>query len=169
MYLSLQNYYVKCHASFCKSHHHIKISCSPQKISSFLPTVNDYTKEVSFYDYNHEYKGVSLQASFSMLITLLLHVILNFQSTKIMLAFNIFSISNLTTLTYMKCYADWSRRLTNYINQHKLWFFNCLYLCQVIKIAWVINRKSFNFAAKKCDEYPSARISKSKQLNVFKN
>ena len=53
-----------------------------------------------FYDYNYKYKGVSLQASFSMLITLLFHVVLNFQSTKMILAFNIFSIFNLITLTY---------------------------------------------------------------------
>ena len=51
----------------------------------------------------------------------------------------------------MKCYTNLSRRLTNYINQHKcflLWFFNCFYLCQVFRIAWVINRKSFNSASK---------------------
>ena len=42
-----------------------------------------------FCDYNYDYKDVSLQASLSMLITLLFHVILNFQSTKIILAFNI--------------------------------------------------------------------------------
>ena len=51
----------------------------------------------------------------------------------------------------MKCYTNLGRSLTKYINQHKcflLWFFSCFYLCQVIKIAWVINRKSFNFATK---------------------
>ena len=48
-----------------------------------------------FYDYNYQYKGVSLQAFFSMLINLLFHVILNFQSTKMILVFNIFSILNL--------------------------------------------------------------------------
>ena len=98
-----------------------------------------------FYDYNYKCKGVFLQASFGMLITLLLHVVLNFQSTKIILAFNIFSIFNLITLTYTKCYTNLSRNLTNYINQQKyflIWFFNCFYLCQVIKIAWIINRKT---------------------------
>ena len=95
-----------------------------------------------FYDYNYEYKGVSLQAPFSMLITLLFHVLLNFHSTKMILVFNIFSIFNLITLTYTKCYTNLSRNLTNYINQQKyfmIWFFNCFYLCQVIKIAWIIN------------------------------
>ena len=85
-----------------------------------------------------------------------------------------------------------------------IWFFNCFYFCQVIKIAWITNRKNFIFATKfifliglistkclqstkfrvkcykciisskiseiikkKCDEYPSARILKSKQLNVL--
>ena len=117
------------------------------------------------------------------------------------LAFNIFSISNLIKLTYTKCYTNLSRNLTNYINQQKyflIWFFNCFYLCQVIKIAWIINRKNFTFATKfifligllsikylqstkfgikrykcyeivreNCDEYPSVRIPKPKQLNVF--
>ena len=104
-----------------------------------------------FYNYNYEYKGVSLQASFSMSITLLFCVILNFQSTKMILAFNIFSIFNLITLTYMKCYTNLSRSLTNYMNQHKyslLWFFNCSYPCQVIKISWVMNRKNFTSATK---------------------
>ena len=86
-----------------------------------------------------------------MLITLLFHVILNFQSTKMILLFNIFSIFNLITLTYMRCYTNLSRNFTNYINQHKyflLKFFNCFYLCQVIKTAWIINRKNFTFATK---------------------
>ena len=51
----------------------------------------------------------------------------------------------------MKCYTNLSRNLTNYINQQKyflIWFFNCFYLCQVIKIAWIINRKNFIFATK---------------------
>ena len=106
---------------------------------------------VSINDYYYEYKGVSLQASFSMLITLLFQVVLNFQSTKMILVFNIFSIFNLITLTYTKCYTNLSRNLTNYINQQKyfmIWFFNCFYLCQVIKIAWIINRKNFTFATK---------------------
>ena len=53
-----------------------------------------------FYDYKYEYKGVSLQVPFSMLIALLFNVILKFQSTKMILVFNIFSIFNLITLTY---------------------------------------------------------------------
>ena len=104
-----------------------------------------------FYNYNYKYKVVSLQASFSMLITLLFHVILNFQSTKIILAFNIFRIFNLITLTYMKCYTNFSSSLTNYMNQHKYflsWFFNCFYPRQVIKIAWVMNGKNFTSATK---------------------
>ena len=53
-----------------------------------------------FYDYEYEYKDVSLQVSFSMLIALLFNVTLKFQSTKMILVFNIFSIFNLITLTY---------------------------------------------------------------------
>ena len=104
-----------------------------------------------FYDYNHEYKGIFLQVSFSMLITLLFLVILNFQLTKIFLAFNIFSIFNWYTWTYMKCYTNLSKNLTNDINQHKyflLCFFNCFYLCQVIEIALITNWKNFIFATK---------------------
>ena len=52
-----------------------------------------------FYDYNYEYKGVSLQAFLSMLISQKFHMILNFQSTKMISIFNIFSIFNLITLT----------------------------------------------------------------------
>ena len=117
------------------------------------------------------------------------------------LAFNIFSIFNLISLTYTICYSNLSRNLTNYINQQKyfmIWFFNCFYLCQVIKIAWIINRENFIFLTKfiflvglisikylqstkfrvkcykcyetirkNCDDYPSVRIPKRKQLNVF--
>ena len=64
------------------------------------------------------------------------------------LIFNIFTILNLITLTYTKCYTNLSRNLTTYINQQKIfliWFFNCFYLCEVIKIAWIINRKNFTF------------------------
>ena len=67
------------------------------------------------------------------------------------LASNIFSIFNLISLTYTICYSNLSRNLTNYINQQKyfmIWFFNCFYLCQVIKIAWIINRENFIFATK---------------------
>ena len=38
------------------------------------------------YDYNYKYKSVSLQVTFNMLITLLFHIVLNFQSTKMILA-----------------------------------------------------------------------------------
>ena len=102
-----------------------------------------------FCNYDYEYKAISLQASFSMLITLLFHLILNFHS--MILAFNICSVFNLITLIYMKCYANLSRRLTNHINQHRsflFWFFNCFYLCQVFKVAWVINQKNFTSATK---------------------
>ena len=104
-----------------------------------------------FYDYNYGHNAVSLQASFSKLITLLFHVNLYFQSTKMVLAFNIFNIFSLITLNYLKFYTNLNRSLTNYINQQKhflLWFINCLYLCRVIKIAWVINRKNFTSATK---------------------
>ena len=56
-------------------------------------------RKAAFYDHNFKYKGVSLQASFSMLITLLFDVVLNFQSTQMILTFNIFSIFNLISLT----------------------------------------------------------------------
>ena len=58
-----------------------------------------------FCDYNYEYKGVYLQASFSTLITLLYHVILSFQSTKTILVFNIFSIFNLITFFFFLVWA----------------------------------------------------------------
>ena len=188
-------------ATTSRSHAFIK------KIPHFYQQLMIAPRKSVFYDYNYKYKGVSLQASFSMLITLLFLVVLNFQSTKMILVFNIFSIFDLITLTYTKCYTSLSRNLTNYINQQKYfltWFFNCFYLCQVIKIGWTINRKNFTFATKfifviglisinclkstkfkvkcyKClinlkfsesirkkrDEYPSARIFKSKQLSVF--
>ena len=67
------------------------------------------------------------------------------------LVFNIFSIFNLITLSYMNCYTNLRRNLTNFINQHKyfsLWLFNCFYLCQVIKMAWIINQKNFSFATR---------------------
>ena len=87
--------------------------------------------------------GTSLQASFSMLITLLFRVISYFQSTKMILIFNFFGNFNLITLTYMKFYTNLCRNLTIYINLHKYFlmrFFNCFDLCQITKIAWIINR-----------------------------
>ena len=62
-----------------------------------------------------------MHVSFSMLITLLAHIILNFQPTKRNLAVNIFSVFNLITLFYMKCYiyTNLSRRLINHINQNR--------------------------------------------------
>ena len=51
----------------------------------------------------------------------------------------------------MNCYVNLIRRLANYKNEHKyflLWFLNCFYLCQGIKIAWVINRKNFTCSTK---------------------
>ena len=54
-----------------------------------------------FYNYNYEYKGVILQAFFSMLIALLFHVILDFQSAKMILAFNIFCILNLIAFVFL--------------------------------------------------------------------
>ena len=116
------------------------LSCHVHKVFPPIPLSVDLAhtsrlyalRKSVFYDYNFKCKGVSLQASFSMLITLLFHVILNCQLTKMILAFNIFSIFNLISLTYTICYSNLSRNLTNYINQQKyfmIWFFNCFYLC----------------------------------------
>ena len=65
------------------------------------------------------------------------------------LVFNIYSIFNLLTLTYMKCYTNLSRNLMNYRNPHKhflIWFFNCFHLCQAINsVLIIINGKNFTF------------------------
>ena len=103
------------------------LSCHVRKFFPPIPLSADLAntsrlyalRKSVFYDYNFKCTGISLQASFSMLITLLFHVILTI------------------------CYSNLSRNLTNYINQQKyfmIWFFNCFYLCQVIKIAWIINQ-----------------------------
>ena len=72
-----------------------------KKFPHFLQQLMIAPRKSAFCDYNYEYKGVSLQASFSMFIISFFHVILNFQSAKMDLVFKIFSIFNLTTLTYM--------------------------------------------------------------------
>ena len=66
-------------------------------------------------------------ASLSMLIAFLPQVILNFQSAKMILAFNIFSFFTLIALVYTKFYTSLCRRSTNYSDQHVflLWFFIC--------------------------------------------
>ena len=143
MYLCLQTYYVmfvKC------PHPYLFLRVSPPHPDRMLSLKNFLNfheqlmitpRKSVFYDYNYEYQGVSLQASFSFLIALLFHVVLNFQSTKMILIFNIFTILNLITLTYTKCYTNLSRDLTNYINQQKyflIWLFNCFYLCQSLKL-----------------------------------
>ena len=87
-------------------------------------------------------------------IILLFNVILNFQSTKMILGFNIFSIFSifiLFVLIYAKFYTKFSLNLTYNITQHKcslLWVFNCFYLCQVFKIAWIINQTNSTFTFK---------------------
>ena len=61
-------------------------------------------------------------------ISLLFNVILNFQSTKMILGFNIFSIFILSILIYAKFYTKFSLNLRYNITQHKcllLWLFNC--------------------------------------------
>ena len=76
-------------------------------------------------------------------ITLLFNVILDFQSTKIIFGFNIFSTFIFFILIYEKFYTNFSLKFTYYISQHKcflLWFFNCFYFCQVFKITWLINQ-----------------------------
>ena len=62
---------------------------------------------------------------------------MNFQSTKIILGFNIFTIFILfILLSYLlKFYTNFSVNLT-----FILWFFNCFYFCKVFEITWVINQ-----------------------------
>ena len=78
------------------------------------------TYNVTFVKRLHPYRFLKMSPPYPhfmfSLITLLIHVILNFQLTKMILAFNVFSIFNLITLNYMKCYINLSWRLTNYIN-----------------------------------------------------
>ena len=56
---------------------------------------------VSPCSHHYEYNGVSLQATLADFITLLFHVILNFQSTKMILGFNSF-VFTIFTLIYAK-------------------------------------------------------------------
>ena len=70
---------------------------------------------------------------------------MNFQSTKIILGLNIFAIFILFTLIYAKFYTNFSVNLTYYIS---LWFFNCFYFCNILKITWVINQIDFTSTSK---------------------
>ena len=66
-----------------------------------------------------------------------LHYILNFQSTKMILGFNIFCIFILFIWVYAKFYTKFSLNLTYNITQHKcflLWLFNCFCFCQDFKL-----------------------------------
>ena len=84
-------------------------------------------------------------------ITILFNVILNFQSTEMILGFNFFSIFILFILTCAKFYTKFSLKLTHNITQHKcflLWIFHCFYFCQVFKIAWIINQADSTFTFK---------------------
>ena len=102
---------------------HPNLMLSVKKFSYFHQQLMIAPRKSVFYGYSYEYMVVSLQASFSMLITLLFRVIFNFQSTKMILVFNVFCTFNLITLTYVKCYTYLSRNLTNYINQHKYFYY----------------------------------------------
>ena len=77
------------------SHAHIK------KFPHFHQQLMIAPRKSVFYNYNYEYKGVFLQAFFSMLIALLFHVILDFQSAKMILVFNIFCIFNLIAFVFL--------------------------------------------------------------------
>ena len=63
-------------------------------------------------NYRCEYSSISLQPAVMILITLLFNVILNFQSTKMILGFNIFSIFILFILSYAKFYTKFGLDLT---------------------------------------------------------
>ena len=79
-------------------------------------------------------------------IILLFNIIL-----KMILGFNIFSIFILLILTYAKLYTKFSLKLTYNITQRKcflLWLFNCFYICQVSKIALIINQTDTTFTFK---------------------
>ena len=81
-------------------------------------------------------------------ITLLFNVILNFQSTKMILGVKIFI---LFILIYAKFYTKFILILTYNITQHKcflLWLFNCFYFCQVLKNVWKINQIDSTFIFK---------------------
>ena len=118
------------HAVMCKSVFSTSdVNASP---ASAVITFNSYlpymfviylclqTYNVTFVKRLHPYRFLKMSPPYPYFmlsfITLLIHVILNFQLTKIILAFNVFSIFNLITLNYMKCYINLSWRLTNYIN-----------------------------------------------------
>ena len=120
MYLCLQTYYfmfVKC------LHPHLFLQMSPtyshliKKFPHFLLQLMIAPRKSVFLTIIMSTK-VPFCKRLLALVNLLLHVILNFQSTRMILAFNIFSVFNLMALIYVKCYSNLSRRLTSYINQH---------------------------------------------------
>ena len=160
------------HSQFDHYHHHHCLLHANNELSSFyrhrqhqhqyhhnynswsLPSLSlslsPLRKSVSC-NYCCEYNSISLQTALMIFITLLFNVILNFQLTKIILGFNIFSIFILFILIYAKFYTKFSLNLTYNITQHKcflLWLFNCFYLCQVFKIAWIINPTDSTFSLK---------------------
>ena len=62
----------------------------------------------------------------TIFITLLFHIILNFQPTKKILGFNIFSLFTLFTLIYAKHYTIFSLKLMFYMNQKKCFYYGLL-------------------------------------------
>ena len=88
---------------------------------------------------------------FMIFFILLFDVILMFDGTKMVLGFNSFSIFILLILIYAKFYTKFSLNLTCNITWHKcflLWLFNCFYICQIFKIAWIIDQKNSTFTFK---------------------
>ena len=83
------------------------------------------------------------------------------------LGFNVFSVFILFTLIYVKFYINFCFKLTYYISCFSLWLFNCFYLCQVFKIAWVTNHKSSASTSKFIDLI-DLFSTKSLQLTKFK-
>ena len=90
---------------------------------------------------------VSSSSLYTILVAILFNPFSFTQSTKAFLVCNIFSIIDLFLLVYIRFYTKNGGRLIQYIAQYKH-FFTCfldyLYICESLKIAWLINQTKFS-------------------------
>ena len=145
----------------------VNITCRVRNVSPYIPlSVNTSTPLVNYVSHNvrhvqrskfvsfkskvsvtSKFKYVSSSPLYTIFVAILFNTFSFTQSTKAILVCNIFSIVALFLLVYIRFYTKIGGRLIYDIPQYKH-FFTCfldyLYICESLKIAWLINQTKFS-------------------------
>ena len=145
----------------------VSTTCHVRNVSPYiLLSVNTSTPLVNYVSHNvrhvqrpkfvsfkskvsvtSKFKYVSSSLLHTIFVAILFHTFSFTQSTKAILVCNIFNIVALFLLVYIRFYTKIGGRLIYDIPQYKH-FFTCfldyLYICESLKIAWLINQTKFS-------------------------